>query len=257
MTIVGTLVALVNVSAIVPSMAVCTCLVHQTIARLALARERSVRVDAIHVVVTIVWRSRGERGRQGAFVHIRTEKAITPVACLGTLTCVASCRYGTDQVCANSVGATEVRTQRTLVNVGTGDTVTCVPRWAAAAEAASCVHAVVRVETVVRCLCALVNLRACICRRSVARLASARTPDEMWQVGWTSKAVCAAPSITRDAARVAGRTRRSSAIEVADRADGDALTVVQEGSNGWAGEAITGGATACRTTNLARLANRI
>ena len=89
--IIELLIALVNISAVLASMAIVARLVHKTIAWFALAREGSVGIDAIHVIMAVVRRRRRQCSLQGALIHIGAEEAITPVACFGALTCVASC----------------------------------------------------------------------------------------------------------------------------------------------------------------------
>lgn len=251
------LVALVNIGAVVAPMAICTRFVHQAIARFALACEGRVSVDAIHIVVAVIRRRSRQCGLQAAFIYIRTKETIAPIPRLGALTCVASGRDGANQVCANSVGAAQMGFQCTLVDIGTSHTIPGVPGRATATEAACGIHAVIRVEAIMRSLCALINLRARICSRPVARLACARPPNEMWQMRWTSQAVCAAAPIARDTVYVTGGTRSGAAIVEADRTDGNALVVVQERSYGWAGETICGRAAASGTANVAGLTDRI
>lgn len=153
---------------------------------LARARVVAVQVDAVRICCARVrvrcWQGSGER----AFINICAEEAITPVTRTraGAFVAQTTCTHRTYQVGACRVRAALMSYVRAFIDICTATAavpIAGVPGRALAAERAGEIGAVIRIKTVVRTFCALVDLSACSCAATIAGRACACTTDKMWK----------------------------------------------------------------------------
>jgi len=196
--IVDPLGALVDIRAIVPTVARVALLGQRTEAALARAGKVTLQVDAVCVRVAVVGRSGGQCLRDGTLVDVgaegavaRGERAVTcrserPVARSGARAAVArglprDRSHLPDQVGAGGERAAQIGPVGALVDIDTRYAIAIEAGRACTAEGARVVGAVVVVEAVGRACRALVDLNACRRGARVARAAHAFPTNQVRQ----------------------------------------------------------------------------